>query len=68
MEENEFANTKDHELYNDLCEYVYDNEKNLNILYYLKIMDIYNFFNKYIDIVKSIIIDDDESSQEEEFN
>jgi len=67
MEESEFLNTKDHAIFNDLSEFMYENEKNNDILYYFTLMELYNFFDDYIDVVKSIKIDDDDESDDEDY-
>ena len=68
MEESEFANTKDHEIFNDLSEFVYENEKLNDVLYHFSLMELYNFFNRHIDMVKSITIDEYSDEEEEYYN
>lgn len=67
MEESEFTNTKDHEIFNDLSEFVYENEKLNDVLYHFSLIELYNFFNKDINVVKSITIDEYSDEEEEEY-
>ena len=61
MEESEFANTTDHEIFNDLSDFVYENKKLNDVLYHFTLMELYNFFNENIDMEKSITIIEEES-------
>ena len=70
IKETEFANTKDHDILNDLSEFMYENEKNNDILYYFNLMELYTFFNSHIDVEKSIHIteySDDEYDDDDDY-
>ena len=67
MEESEFANTVDPEIFNNLSEFMYENENYNDVLYHFTLMELYNFFNRYINIAESITIDNDDSSDFEEY-
>ena len=65
MEENEFVNTKDPEIFSDLSDFVYENKKLNDVLYHFTLMELYNFFNEEIDMEKSITIIEEESDDDD---
>ena len=64
MEESEFVNTTDHEIFRDLSDFVYENENLDDVLYHFTLMELYNFFNKHIDMEQSITIIEEESEDD----